>query len=473
VTPYLPLIGLGGTAVLLMALATVRRHAGAARGATWLGLGVSFALVLATGGRGPAAGSWLLAADSYTRFFVGWIALTALAAALLSRQGRTEEHGMLLALAALGAAVLVSARHCVSLFLGLELLSVSLYALIAFDRRDRGVEAAIKYLVLAGVSSALLLFGMALLYARTGTMELARLGAVLGAGSVHRHAALAADPAVLAGIGLLIAGFGFKLGVVPFHMWTPDVYQGAPAPITAFLATASKGAAAAVLLRYAGALGLARGGPLWGLLAAIAVASMFAGNLLALRQSDLKRLLAYSSIAHLGYLLAGLLAGGTASARAVVFYLVAYSVTTLAAFGVVAALEPGSGDLAAYRGLGRRRPWLAGVLAAALLSLAGIPLTAGFIGKFLVFAAGAAASLWALIVILAANSAIGIYYYLRVIAALYLAPDEGGARAEPPRPRVALAGGIALAALLLALLWLGIAPGAMLRLVVGSFHGMM
>jgi NADH-quinone oxidoreductase subunit N len=495
-TPFLPLIGLGATAILLMGLASIRRHATAAFILTLIGLGVSFALLVATNGRGPA-GSMLLVADSYTRLFVGLIMLITLCVTLLSRgyfgetlaPGRdthAEEYLMLLVLAALGASVLVSARHFVTLFLGLELLSVSLYGLIAFTRREPGVEAAIKYLVLAGVSSAFLLFGIALLYARTGTLELARLGAVLAGTSVHRHAAVAAaDPIVLAGVGLLIVGFGFKLGVVPFHMWTPDVYQGAPAPVTAFLATASKGAVAAVLLRYANALGFVRGGPLWMLLALVAVASMFAGNLLALRQSHLKRLLAYSSIAHLGYILLALLAGGTAAARAVVFYLIAYSVTTLGAFGGIAVLsnraparEGAAGgddldDLAAYRGLGRRRPWLAGVLAASLLSLAGIPLTAGFIGKFLVFTAGAAASLWTLIVVLAVNSAIGIYYYLRVIVTIYLAPVEAEASAEPPPPRVALSGGIALAVLLLALLWLGIAPGALLRLVVGSFHGML
>jgi NADH-quinone oxidoreductase subunit N len=441
--------------------------------------------------------SLLLTADSYTRFFVGLILLITFAVTLLSRgalgSGRethAEEYCMLLVLAALGTAVLVSARHFVTLFLGLELLSVSLYALIAFSRRERGIEAAIKYLVLAGVSSAFLLLGIALLYARTGTLELARLEAMIGAGARHASAAaLAADPIVLAGVGLLIVGFGFKLGVVPFHMWTPDVYQGAAAPVTAFLATASKGAVAAVLLRYANALGFLRGGPFWMLLALIAGASMFAGNLLALRQSHLKRLLAYSSIAHLGYILVALLAGGTAASRAVVFYLVAYSITTLAAFGVVAVLaatsRPRAGvvgeageadpdDLADYRGLGRRRPWLAAVLAASLFSLAGIPLTAGFIGKFLVFGAGTASNLWALIVILAVNSAIGIYYYLRVIVALYLAPGEEAApAAAAPRPRVALSGGIALAALLLALLWLGVAPGYVLDLVVDSFHGMM
>ena len=489
-TPFLPLIGLGATAVLLMLLAAVRRHATAAFALTLLGLAGSFALLAATSGGGPA-GTLLLTADSYTRFFVGLILLITFTVTLLARgalgSGRethAEEHCMLLLLAALGAAVLVSARHFATLFLGLELLSVSLYALIAFSRRERGVEAAIKYLVLAGVSSAFLLLGIALLYARTGTLELSRLGMLLGRPSVPGHMATpGSDPVALAGVALLIVGFGFKLAVVPFHMWTPDVYQGASSPVTAFLATASKGAVAAVLLRYANAFGFLRGGPLWILLALIAGASMFAGNLLALRQKQLKRLLAYSSIAHLGYILVALLAGGTAAPRAVVFYLVAYSITTLAAFGaiaVLAAARPRAGeagamaedepdDLADYRGLGRRRPWLAAVLAVSLLSLAGIPLTAGFIGKFLIFNAGTSSSLWALILILAANSAIGIYYYLRVIVALYLAPAED---APAPQPRVALSGGIALAALLVALLWLGVAPGGVLDLVVASFHGM-
>lgn len=491
-TPFLPLIGLGATAVLLMILAAVRRHATAAFAIMLLGLAGSFALLVATRGGGPT-GTLLLTADSYTRFFVGMILCITFTVTLLSRgrfgtgrETQAEEHHLLLVLAALGSAVLVSSRHFATLFLGLELLSVSLYGLIGFSRRERGIEAAIKYLVLAGVSSAFLLLGIALLYARTGTLELARLGMMLSRPAIPGHVATpAADPVALAGVALVIVGFGFKLAVVPFHMWTPDVYQGASSPITAFLATASKGAVAAVLLRYANALGFMKGGPLWPLLALIAGASMFAGNLLALRQKRLKRLLAYSSIAHLGYVLVALLAGGTAAPRAVVFYLVAYSATTLAAFGVIAVLATASrpkadamgedepDDLADYRGLGRRRPWLAAVLAVSLFSLAGVPLTAGFIGKFLVFNAGAASGLWALILMLAANSAIGVYYYLRVIVALYLAPMEDSTAAEPaPRPRVALSGGIALAALLLALLWLGVAPGGVLDLVVASFHGM-
>jgi NADH-quinone oxidoreductase subunit N len=252
---------------------------------------------------------------------------------LEKHEGHHEELYLLLVLATLGCTVLAAASHFASFFLGIELLSVSLYALAAYLRHsDRSVEAGVKYLILAAVSSAFILFGMALVYAGTGSMafpEIAARAAIAGGRSLS----------FLAGIGMIIVGLGFKLAVVPFHLWTPDVYEGAPAPVTAFIATASKGAVFALVLRYFIAVDVHRHAPLLAILTSIAVASMFAGNLLALLQTNVKRILAYSSISHLGYLLVTMLASGPLAATAAAFYLTAYFVTTLSAFGVVAALS--------------------------------------------------------------------------------------------------------------------------------------
>ncbi len=496
-TALAPLIAVGALAVLLMIAASVRRSAAFAQALAALGLAAAFGLIFVAAPLGPTPVTALLVVDGYALFFTGLVLLAALAVVLLSgrylvgRGPRAEEYYILLVLAALGACVLTASRHFASLFLGIELLSVALYGLVAYTRhRPRSIEAGVKYLVLAALSSAFLLFGMALIYARAGVLDLEGLARVLHAsaraplaGAAGRGSALAAgDPLVMAGVALLFVGFGFKLALVPFHMWTPDVYQGAPAPVTAFLATASKGAVMAVLLRFGALMSLAPGGPLWALLALIAAASMFAGNLLALRQASVKRLLAYSSIAHLGYVLVAFLAGGHEAPTAVTFYLLAYTVTTLGAFGAITVLSTGDGeeldDLAAYAGLGRRRPWLAGVLAASLFSLAGIPLTAGFIGKFLVLSAGAGASQWTLLVILAVNSAIGIYYYLRVVVAMYLRPgDEAATRGSPAtpiggRPRVFVAGAATLAGLTILLILLGVLPGPVLDLVARCCAGL-
>ncbi len=479
-----PFLVLGLLPVLLMVLVALRRRPALAQGITLLGLGIAFALLFVADVQVPQRVTPLLVIDGYALYFSGLVLLAALAVVALSgrylqdRGPRVEEYFILLTLATLGATVLTASRHFIALFLGIELLSVALYGLVAFVReRPTAVEAGVKYLILAAFSSAFLLFGLALIYARTGALELGELAGLLGGAS---PGPAGRDLLVLAGVGLMIVGFGFKLAVVPFHLWTPDVYQGAPAPVTAFVATASKGAVMAVLLRFAAMMDLSSGSGLRAMLALVAGASMLAGNLLALRQESLKRLLAYSSIAHLGYVLVAFLAGGDDAARAVAFYLAAYTVTTLGAFGVIAILSSANGsgtgdvdDLAGYRGLGRRQPFLAGVLALMLFSLAGIPLTAGFVGKFLVLAAGAGADLWALVVILAAGSAIGIYYYLRVVVALYLqtAVGETSAGSGAPGPRITLAGGITLALLSVLLLLLGVAPDVMLRMIGSSCAG--
>jgi NADH-quinone oxidoreductase subunit N len=304
-----------------------------------------------------------------------------------------------------------------------------------------------------------LLFGMALIYAEMGTLDFSRMAALVADGRGPHEAVW------LTGIALVVAGVGFKLALVPFHMWTPDVYQGAPAPIAAFVATASKGAVFAVLLRFfvqvhvevIPSLALAIG--------LIAALSMFVGNLLALTQKNVKRILAYSSIAHLGYLLIALRARGPLAVEAAGYYLAAYVLTMLTAFGVVTVLssrEREAEDLDDYRGLFWRRPWLAATLSTALLSLAAIPLTGGFVGKFYLIAAGASSSLWPLLVVLAVNSGIGLFYYLRILVAMYSMSEGVTLFGEP---KVPVAAGVALVGLVAGVLWLGLYPAPIVRLL--------
>ncbi len=410
----------------------------------------------------------LFVMDGLAVFNLGLILLSSLAVTLLSyayfeqREERKEEYYLLLLLATLGACVLVISRHFASLFLGLEVLSVSLYSLIAYLRtRERSDEAGIKYLILAAMSSAFLLFGMALVYAVTGTMEFARIGDYLN--SVSELPAL-----LLTGFGLMVVGIGFKLGVVPFHMWAPDVYQGAPAPVTAFIATVSKGGMVALMVRFFSQAGGYRYPDMLLIFTIIAIASMFAGNLLALRQKNIKRLLAYSSISHLGYLLVAFLAGNKMGVEAVSFYLVAYFITSLGAFGVVTILSDKDRDaekLKDYRGLLWRRPVTAAIFTAMLLSLAGIPLTAGFVGKFYLLAAGVNTQLWLLVVMLVVNSVIGLYYYIKIIAVMFAQPETGKEPRKRLRPVFYLTSGSTMMVLAVLLLWIGIYPSNLMRII--------
>jgi len=276
---------------------------------------------------------------------------------------------------------------------------------------------------------------------------------------------------VLAGTALMLTGVGFKLAVAPFHMWTPDVYQGAPAPVTAFVATVSKGAVVGLLVRYLIAFEVIRTGSAFVAISVIAVASMVVGNLLALLQENVKRILAYSSIAHLGYLLVGVLAGGAHAVEAVTFYLVAYFASTLGAFGLIGFLstsERETDTLEDFRGLYSRRPWVAAGFTTMLLSLTGIPFTAGFLGKFFVIAAGVNSDLWFLVLMLALNSAIGLFYYLRIIIAMYSAqpvPDDRGGSPTLMERSASAPAGATLAALCLAVVGLGIYPKPVIALI--------
>lgn len=409
----------------------------------------------------------LLVFDGFGIFNIGLILLTTLLVAMMSyayfeqREERKEEYYILLILASLGACIMVISKHFVSLFLGLEILSVSLYALIAYLRtRQRSDEAGIKYLILAAFSSAFLLFGMALVYYTTGSMEFS--GIAKSMEGSHEMSLI-----LLTGFGLMIVGIGFKLGVVPFHLWTPDVYEGAPAPVTAFIATVSKGGMVALLVRFFHTLNGYQYETLVLIFTIVAIASMFAGNFLALRQNNVKRILAYSSIAHMGYLLVAFLAGGKLGTEAISFYLVAYFITSLGAFGILATLSDKERDaelLEDYRGLLWRRPLTAITFSAMLLSLAGIPLTAGFVGKFYIIAAGVQTHRWLLVIILVINSVIGLYYYIRIMAMMF-AETEEKKDSKQLNPLVYILSSVTMAVLGVALVWIGISPEGMMVLI--------
>ncbi|MGE5399560.1 MAG: NADH-quinone oxidoreductase subunit N [Ignavibacteriales bacterium] len=415
----------------------------------------------------------LLIADNYAAFYWGLIFAASFSITLMSysyfrhQEEEKEEYYMLLLTATLGSGILVVSKHFISFFMGLEILSVSLYALVSYlPERQRCIEAGIKYLVLAAASSAFLLFGMALVYAESGTMDFMRLGA-------HIASVNAATPVMLAGFSMMVIAVGFKLALAPFHMWTPDVYEGAPAPVTAFVATVSKGGMFALWFRFFLMINGYRFNSLVLLFTIIAIASMFIGNFLALMQNNVKRILAYSSIANLGYLLVAFLAGGIMGVEAATFYLVAYIITTLGTFGIVTVLSDKYRDadnIEDYRGLFWRRPFIATVFTAMLFSLAGIPLTAGFIGKFYLVAAAINSSLWLPVVILVINSAISVYYYLKIVVAMYRQPEEvpeaevslsGGIT----YPALSVGGGIVLAVLTVFLVWFGTYPAGMIDLI--------
>jgi len=421
-----PLVVLAVGIVALMTQIAIRRNARISLAITLATLVLAIWGALADWPAAPQSATPLLVVDAYARIFTILVLGAALLTAVLSdtwmRPLGAEQHEyfLLLLLGSFGAAVLCHAVHLASFILGLETLGIALYAMIAYpDKSWLPIEAGLKYLVLSSASTAILLFGFALLYAAGGALDFAGMAASFGSGAGLLTGAAAV---------MILAGFAFKLSLVPFHMWTPDVYEGAPTPVTGFLATVSKAAIFVVLLRWFHEAGLARQPAMLDALALLAAASMLVGNLLALRQEDLKRLLGYSSIAHMGYLLVALVVCGHSATpalalEAAAYYVLAYAVSTLAAFAALGALH-GLGwprdacRIDDVRGLFWREPLLALVLGAALLSLAGIPLTVGFVAKFYVVAAGAEAGLWGLLAALVVGSAIGVYYYLRVLYAM-------------------------------------------------------
>jgi NADH-quinone oxidoreductase subunit N len=433
-TAMLPLFVLGAGALLSLLASAFIRKPWAAAALSAGGMAAAFALLPGSWALAPTPVGIFLLLDRFSLFAMGLAIAASLftVASAAGTRGGEGEHGghfSLLALACLGACVMSSARGFSALFLGLELLSVSLFALISWKRESvSGNQAGIAYLVLSGVSSAFLLFGMALAYRELGTMELSAVADSLGQGR--------AGPLLAGGIGLMAVGIGFKIGAVPFHFWTPDVYAGAPAHVAGFLATVSKGAAVVILVRLFGPHGIGSSTAFGVVFTSIAGATMIVGNFLALRENNVKRILAFSSIAQFGYLLVAFLAGGSPAVRGTTFFLAAYFVSTLAAFSSVSALTDEQGEaerLEDYRGLAGRKPWLAACFTVSLLSLAGLPLTSGFMGKFILITAGEGAFLWTLAVLIALNSAVSLFYYLKIISIMFqpLAELSAEPKAEP------------------------------------------
>ncbi|TBU96825.1 NADH-quinone oxidoreductase subunit NuoN [Stutzerimonas kirkiae] len=473
----LPLLAICTSVVVVMLAIAWRRDHDRTFILSAIGLNLALLALLPALDTAPLEVTQLLLIDRFALFYSGLLLVATLACMTLAHAylgegndragfaGNRDELYLLLLLSVAGGVVLVSSQHLAGLFIGLELLSVPVYGLVGYAFfHKRSLEASIKYMVLSAAGSAFLLFGMALLYAEAGSLAFDAIGASL--------AAHGSSPLVQAGIGLMLIGLGFKLSLVPFHLWTPDVYEGAPAPVAAFLATASKVAVFAVLLRLYQMSPAVQGGWLNEGLTLIAIASILLGNLLALNQSNLKRLLGYSSIAHLGYLLVALIVGDGLAVETAGVYLATYTLTSLGAFGVISLMsspfkEQDADTLYTYRGLFWRRPYLTVVLTLMMLSLAGIPLTAGFIGKFYVIATGVEAKQWWLLGALIIGSAIGLFYYLRVIVTLFL-PQPGLHRHDAPLDWSQKASGLVLLGIAALVLFIGVYPQPLLALVQGA-----
>lgn len=473
-----PLIILSISATLLMLMIAFYRHHGV--NATFAVLGL-ISTLLATLALWywipqdqPIQVTELLVIDRFSCFFGALMLVTTLACCTLSHTylknfpGNREELYLLLLLSLIGALVLVSSRHFASLFVGLEMLSVPIYGLVAYHRKNpRSLEAGIKYLVLSATGSALMLFGMALLYAQCGTLALPAIGEQLAALGDNL------PPMVLAGCTLILIALAFKLSLVPFHLWTPDVYEGAPAPAGVYLATVAKVAVVALLLRWVSWFPVFENSTLQFLLMLFAGLSMLVGNLLAMLQDNLKRLLGYSSIGHLGYLITAVAAFNFASLQASMIYIFTYTFATLAAFGVLSVvsvshkLETGHADadrLHHYRGLFWKQPYLAVIMTVAMLSLAGMPMNMGFIGKLYVILAAVNSSMWWLLAIVVISSGIGLFYYLRVMVTMFL-QEPGVRRLRIPFDWSRSACGAMLMITAILIMVLGVYPQPMLDLV--------
>lgn len=452
-------------AILLVLLVVAWRHQGPAdsRRAGWLSLvslgltGVALSWLAVVAPEDPGIGL-MIAVDAF-RFAASSLILLLSAGAILCSLGYLEresllapEYYVLLLLAVLGMLFMINAQDLIILFLGLETMSVSIYVLAAYSRGSTfSAEAGLKYFLMGSFAAGFLLYGIALIYGAAGTTNLVQVGAQFSLGGLSLMAKL--------GLGLLLIGFAFKVAAVPFHMWAPDTYDGAPTPVSGFMATAVKTAAFIALARVLYTCfqnSMASWQPiLWG----IAVASMVLGNLVALAQKSLKRLLAYSSVAHAGYLVASLYPGSPLGVSAMTFYLLGYGITSIAAFAILAAIgRNGERDvtLADVAGLAEQRPWLAFAFAVVLLSLLGFPGTVGFIGKWYIISAIVAAGKPALAVILVITSLVSAGYYLPIIMSMYMKP------ARAPRvyydTRLARTGIVAVAIALAGILFLGFWP---------------
>jgi NADH-quinone oxidoreductase subunit N len=374
----------------------------------------------------------------FSMMFLFAASITALVSMDLTELGKRGEYYLLMLASTMGMCLMAASADLIMLYLAIETTSIPMYILSGFlVRDDKSTESGFKYLLFGAMTSAILLFGFSLLYGFTGTTNIYVMALAVQAGQIPLIVLFGA-------LLLVLVGFAFKISVVPMHFWAPDVYEGAPTPIAGFLSTASKAAGFAVLVRFLLAVFPALTAEWSMFIAVLSVVTMTVGNLLALAQKNIKRMLAYSSIAHAGYVLIGLVAVNELGMTSVVFYLVAYIFTNLAAFGVVAAYGRivGSDEISAYAGMSRRNPWLALVLLVAMLSLSGMPPFAGFVVKFGVFAAAVQAGMVWLAVIGVLNSIIGLYYYLTVLKVVYLYRSENDDQPLPITRAYKLALGI-------------------------------
>ncbi len=487
--PEFALAGLS-LAIFALDLFIPARHKTALPWLTVAGLlGVAALSVVMLWGRQESLYDGLLAVDAFSLFFKVFFLGIAVFIVLVSTEytGRFLENlgefYALLVLSVLGMNVMAQARELLTAYIALELLSFVLYVLAAYARREpKSNEAGLKYILIGAFSSAILLYGLSMVYSTLGVTKFVEIGLALN------DSAGAFQPALWVGIALLVVGLGFKLSAVPFHMWAPDVYEGAPLPVTAYLAIGSKAAAFALVLRLA-AEGLLLAEDQWGqwqlVLAVLAAVTMVVGNLVALAQRNIKRLLAYSSIGHVGFILAGIAAmthDSVLVSNGVILYLVGYAATSLVVFaGVIAFFNrTGKEEVSDFAGLADQQPFLAASIAIGLFSLGGLPIFAGFAIKFYLFVAVAQAGFLWLAALGVFASLISLYYYLQVIRQMYIekpaeesleegaelqrAPVSGaGASASAVRPYPLLAGVLAVG--LLAVVFLGVYPGPLLDLI--------
>ena len=469
--PVLPLITIALAAIVVL-LVGVRVDDGDSDGLGWLtaaSIAIAFIFTLAMSGQNATAFSGAIAIDDFAVFFqlailfvAAMIVLMSLSYAADTRLPGAEYYSLIL-FAALGMMLMAAAGDLIIIFLGLETMSLAIYVLAGLKRTDpRSNEAAIKYFLLGAFSTGFLLYGIALIYGATGTIKLEPIRTSLA------HGVGLGSPLLLLGVGMMLIGFGFKIAAVPFHMWTPDAYEGAPTPITAYMATGVKLAAFAGFLRvfplHLSAISADWTRVLW----IMAALTMTVGNVVALVQTNIKRMLAYSAIAHAGYLLVAMTAVPQAGA-AVMFYLIGYVVANLGAFGVVTALERRgiSNDMIEdYRGLAQREPALAAAMTIFLLSFTGVPPLVGFVGKFYIFSGALQAGLVWLVVIATLNSVMAAYYYIYIIVAMYM--QEGGVAVRSMTLRPGLVATIAIA--LIATILIGVYPSPYMNAAASAFN---
>ncbi|MEI6738358.1 MAG: NADH-quinone oxidoreductase subunit NuoN, partial [Pseudomonadota bacterium] len=370
---------------------------------------------------------------------------------LETRKIFTGEFVLLMLFATLGMMVMVSANHFVTLYLGLEILALSTYTMVALNRNSaKSTEAAMKYFILGALASGLLLYGMSMIYGATGALDVSRVAETIGLSKAN-------NPLVTFGLVFVIAGLAFKLGVVPFHMWVPDVYEGAPTPMAMFIGSASKIAAFGFLVRILGDA-LAGASHDWqGMLVILAMASLAVGNIIAIAQTNIKRMLAYSTISHMGFLLLGIVASTKNGYAASMFYIIVYALTTLGAFGIIMLLSRDgfeADDLSDLKGLNQRSPWVAFLMLVMMFSMAGIPPFVGFFAKLSVLEAVLNVGYTWLVVYAVLMSVIGAYYYLRIVKLMYM---------DAPVDNAPIVAGQAMRSLLginaFAVLLIGLLPG--------------